>query len=78
VEKSRFPLPAAEDDLWEQVLLALLRQQDVEELQARDHLRLLEELGFHKQFCRKLLSETFVLNTATWLAEEQKLARFQG
>lgn len=28
--KVRFQLPAAEDDLWEQVVLALLRQRDIE------------------------------------------------
>ena len=70
---ARFQLPAAEDDLWEQVVLALLRQRDVSELRARDHLRLLEVLGFHKQFCHRTLSEAFVLNTATWLAAEMKL-----
>jgi hypothetical protein len=32
-----------------------------------------EELGFHKQFCHKHLTQSFVLNTATWLGEQMKL-----
>lgn len=73
MQKFKFQLPTAEDDLWEQVVVALLCQRDVSEPQARDHLRLLEQLSFHKQFCHRTLTESFVLNTATWVAEELKL-----
>lgn len=73
MKKARFQLPTAEDDLWEQVVLALLAQRNIHDREVRDHLRLLEELGFQKQFCHKRLTQTFVLNTATWLAEEMKL-----
>lgn len=51
-------------------MLALLRQRDVIESQARDHLRLLEELAFHYRFCGKSLTYSFVEDTATWLAKE--------
>lgn len=71
--KARFQLPAAEDDLWEQVVLALLTQRHVSEWEAGYHLRLLEELGFHSRICEKRLTYAFALKTATWLAEEMKL-----
>lgn len=71
MRRGRFQLPTAEDDLWEQVVLALLHQRDAEIL-ARDQLRLLEELAFHHRFCGKSLTYPFVLKTATWLAEEMK------
>lgn len=74
MEKLRFQLPTAEDDLWEQVVLALLAQRNVHDREACDHLRVLEQLGFEKIFCSKTLTLTFTLKTATWLAEEMKLA----
>jgi len=70
--KPKFQLPAAEDDLWNQVVVRLLSQRDADEQQARDHLRLLEELAFHYRFCERPLTRTFVEDTTTWLAEERK------
>jgi hypothetical protein len=52
-------------------VLALLGQRDADEEQARNHLRLLEELAFHSRFCGKPLTHAFAENTATWLAKER-------
>jgi hypothetical protein len=67
--ETKFQLPAAEDDLWHEVVLALLGQRDADEEQARNHLHLLEELAFHHRFCGKALTGAFAEDTATWLAE---------
>jgi hypothetical protein len=69
---ARFQLPACEDDLWHEVVLALLGQRDADEEQARDHLHLLEELAFHHVFCGRPLTRAFAEDTATWLAKERK------
>jgi HEAT repeat protein len=71
--KSRFQLPACEDDLWHQVVRALLGQRHADEAQAEDHVRLLEELAFHRVFCGRPLSYAFAKKTATWLAETEEL-----
>jgi len=68
-----FQLPAAEDELWHQVVVQLLKQRRViSEREAQDHLRLLEELAFHARFCGKPLTYTFAENTATWLAADKQ------
>src|SRR4051794_13561486 len=67
-----FQLPSAEDDLWHLVVIRLLEQRDASEVQAKDHLRLLEELAFHHRFCGNRLRCAFAEDTATWLAEESK------
>jgi HEAT repeat protein len=69
-----FQVPAAEDDLWHQVVVRLLGQRDVDEEQARNHLQFLEELSVHHRICGKSLSRRFTEETATWLAEEMKFA----
>jgi hypothetical protein len=69
--KARFQLPAAEDDLWQQLVARLLEQRDVTEVHASDHLRLLEELGFHCRFCGQSLTTPFVEATCVWLAKER-------
>jgi HEAT repeat protein len=70
--KARFLLPACEDDLWREVVRALLLQRNADEERARDHLRLLEELAFHSRFCGQLLTRAFAEDTSTWLVEERK------
>jgi len=70
--KYKFQLPAAEDHLWHQVVVRLLNQRHIEEHDARNELRVLEELAFHHRFCGKPLTYTFVEDTTTWLAEERK------
>jgi hypothetical protein len=72
VSSHLFQLPACEDDLWQEVVRALLWQRDADEEQARNHLRLLEELALHHQFCGRPLTHNFAEDTATWLAEERK------
>jgi hypothetical protein len=67
-----FQLPAAEDDLWHQVVVRLLEQRDVDEEQANNHLQLLEELAFHYRLCGKSLTRAFVEDAVTWLAEQKK------
>ena len=67
-DRFRFRLPVAEADLWKLVVARLLEQRDTNEEQARDHLRLLEELAFHTRFCGKELTRKFVEETARWLA----------
>jgi len=72
LKKFKFQLPAAEDDLWHQVVKRLLEQRDVDEKQAKNHLQLLEELAFHHRFCGKPLTRAFAEDTASWLAEKMK------
>jgi hypothetical protein len=69
--KARFQLPACEDDLWHEVVVRLLGQRNAVEQEARDHLRLLEELAFHHRLCGKPLTRAFAEDTATWLAKER-------
>jgi hypothetical protein len=71
--KARFQLPACEDDLWHEVVVQLLGQRHADEEQARDHLRLLEELAFHHVFCGRPLTYAFAKKTATWLAKAEEL-----
>jgi hypothetical protein len=72
MEKARFHLPTAEDQLWHLVIVRLLEQRDVTEEQAKEHLRLLEELAFHHRFCGRPLTVEFAEDTATWLAEARR------
>jgi HEAT repeat protein len=71
----RFRLATCEDDLWHEVVVRLLAQRDIDEEQAHDHLRLLEELAFHRRFCGKPLTRDFAENTGTWLAESEGFDR---
>jgi GTPase SAR1 family protein len=71
---ARFRLQATEDDLWKELIKRLLRQRDVHQKDAGDHLRVLEELAFHKVFCGKDITYGFAEDTATWLAHDQNFA----
>lgn len=66
-------LPVTEDDLWGQVVLALLKQRDRDEEgeDEQNALRLAEELAFHHRFCKAPLTRRFVENTATRIVRQQ-------
>jgi len=68
----RFQLPAAEDELWRQVVIRLLEQRDVSVASADDCLRLLEEMAFHAKLCGALLTRASVINTASRLATQKQ------
>jgi HEAT repeat protein len=63
-----FQLPTSEDDLWGETVARLLGQRDVSREEARDSLRLLEEVAFHARVCRKPLTRSFVEETMGWMA----------
>lgn len=70
--KPRFQLPAAEDDLWHEVVKALLLQRNITERQAANPLRLLEEWGFHRVFCeRRKVNRSWLERVGAWIVQTE-------
>lgn len=69
----RFQLPTSEDELWTEVVAALLAQRRVAARAARDPLCLLEELAFHQRIRGQELTADVVEDTATSLAARMQL-----
>jgi len=72
LRRSNFQLPAAEDDLWHQIIVRLLAQRDKAERQAASQLRLLEEWAFHRVFCgQRKVNRGWLERVAEWIVETE-------